>query len=76
MVLGEESSIVGPSDQIDYLAIDEITDDLILCITGDGPCGLTATWGICRPSPPLGSDHLAEARQRGQDRRSRPDDSS
>ncbi|MDE7064078.1 MAG: hypothetical protein K2O70_01210 [Desulfovibrionaceae bacterium] len=31
-------------DPNDYLTIDVVTEDLILCLVGDGPCAITATW--------------------------------
>lgn len=41
------------------MTIDVVTEDLILCLVGDGPCWLTATWtnmpdttGGNQPNPP------------------------
>ena len=46
-------------DDKDYMTIDVVTEDLILCLVGDGPCWLTATWtnmpdttGGNQPNPP------------------------
>ena len=46
-------------DDNDYMTIDVVTEDLILCLVGDGPCWLTATWtnmpdttGGNQPNPP------------------------
>lgn len=55
-----EGNIVGVGgDTNDYLTIDEVKEDLILCLTGDGPIYLTATWtnmptttGGNNPNPP------------------------
>ncbi len=41
---GEGNHASWNDPRIDYLTIDETTEDLIFCITGDGPCSFTATW--------------------------------
>ena len=42
---GEGNRLIGwGGDQNDYLTIDVVTEDLILCLVGDGPCAITATW--------------------------------
>ncbi len=56
---GEGNWMGWGGDRNDYMTIDVVTEDLILCLVGDGPCAITATWtnmpdttGGNQPNPP------------------------
>lgn len=57
---GEGNTLVGNPPTTDYLTVDEVTEDLIFCITGDGPCNFTASWTFmpadAPPDPGPGPD--------------------
>lgn len=54
---GEGNRLQPDDPWVDFLTIDETTEDLIFCIAGDGPCDFTASWtdmpaDVTPPDPP------------------------